>query len=349
MQPLRWDDWPSAARGIFQGFRSPAGETMVLDKNLFVEAILPASVIRSLSDAEMDEYRRPYTTPGESRRPTLTWPRQIPIDGDPPDVVDIVTDYAQWLTTCDVPKLLVVAEPGAILAADNSSSAARGPTSPRSPCPATTSCKRTAPTRLVRPSHRGSPVTDDIARRRRRSSRRRLDDPPLSEPEERRREMSPWGADGVDAGQAMETARDGAGQLFWLPATADGTVSGEERVGSSIAVACRLPRCSARRTKWAARLPGSTAGCPTASESRSIIPIPWRWSRKTLPSCRSPCRSTIPSCSGATGSSLATRRATSAMAGATGSRSSAHGPGARSVCCGTPPTIGSADCSAMSA
>ena len=115
VQPLRWDDWPSAARGIFQGFRSPAGETMVLDKNLFVEAVLPASVIRSLSDAEMAEYRRPYTTPGESRRPTLTWPRQIPIDGEPPDVVDIVADYAQWLTTCDVPKLLVVAEPGAIL------------------------------------------------------------------------------------------------------------------------------------------------------------------------------------------------------------------------------------------
>ena len=90
VQPLRWDDWPSAARGIFQGFRSPAGETMVLDKNLFVEAVLPASVIRSLSDAEMAEYRRPYTTPGESRRPTLTWPRQIPIDGEPPDVVDIV-------------------------------------------------------------------------------------------------------------------------------------------------------------------------------------------------------------------------------------------------------------------
>ena len=97
VEPLRWDDWPSAARGIFQGFRSPAGETMVLDKNLFVEAVLPASVIRSLSDAEMAEYRRPYTTPGESRRPTLTWPRQIPIDGEPPDVVDIVTDYAQWL------------------------------------------------------------------------------------------------------------------------------------------------------------------------------------------------------------------------------------------------------------
>ncbi len=75
---------------MFQGFRSPAGETMVLDKNLFVEAVLPASVIRSLSDAEMAEYRRPYTTPGESRRPTLTWPRQIPIDGEPADVVDIV-------------------------------------------------------------------------------------------------------------------------------------------------------------------------------------------------------------------------------------------------------------------
>ena len=115
VRPLSWGDWPPAARKIFEGFRSPAGEAMVLDKNLFVEAVLPASVIRTLTDAEMDEYRRPYREPGESRRPTLTWPRQIPIGGEPADVVEIVAGYADWLATSDVPKLLIVAEPGAIL------------------------------------------------------------------------------------------------------------------------------------------------------------------------------------------------------------------------------------------
>ena len=115
VRPVTWEDWPVAARNIFQGFRSPAGEEMVLQKNLFVEAVLPASIVRPLRDAEMDEYRRPFLEPGESRRPTLTWPRQIPIDGEPADVVEIVTAYADWLSTSDVPKLLVVAEPGAIL------------------------------------------------------------------------------------------------------------------------------------------------------------------------------------------------------------------------------------------
>jgi haloalkane dehalogenase len=115
VRPMRWEEWPSAARPIFQGLRSPAGEEMVLVRNLFVEAILPASVIRQLTPAEMDEYRRPFVEPGESRRPTLTWPRQIPIDGDPPDVHDIVAGYADWLATSDLAKLLVVADPGAIL------------------------------------------------------------------------------------------------------------------------------------------------------------------------------------------------------------------------------------------
>jgi haloalkane dehalogenase len=115
VRPVTWDEWPERARGIFQGLRSPAGEEMVLDKNLFVEAILPASVLRALTDEEMAEYRRPFAEPGESRRPTLTWPRQIPIDGEPAEVVEIVSAYADWLATSDVPKLLVVAEPGAIL------------------------------------------------------------------------------------------------------------------------------------------------------------------------------------------------------------------------------------------
>ncbi len=115
VRPVTWDEWPEAARQVFQGFRSPAGESMVLDKNLFVERVLPGSVLRPLTDVEMDQYRRPFATPGEDRRPTLTWPRQIPIDAEPADVVAIVKDYAGWLATSTVPKLLVVAEPGAIL------------------------------------------------------------------------------------------------------------------------------------------------------------------------------------------------------------------------------------------
>ena len=115
VRPVTWAEWPDAARGIFQGFRSPAGEEMVLDKNLFVEAVLPASILRDLGPDEMAEYRRPFAEPGEARRPTLTWPRQIPIEGEPADVVEIVEAYAGWLSTSDVPKLFVNAEPGAIL------------------------------------------------------------------------------------------------------------------------------------------------------------------------------------------------------------------------------------------
>ncbi|HVS63854.1 MAG TPA: haloalkane dehalogenase [Thermoanaerobaculia bacterium] len=117
VRPLSdWDEWPEAARQIFQALRSPAGEEMVLEKNVFVERILPGSVLRGLSDEELAVYRRPYREPGESRRPTLTWPREIPIAGEPADVVDIVGDYAEWLATTDhIPKLFVDAEPGAIL------------------------------------------------------------------------------------------------------------------------------------------------------------------------------------------------------------------------------------------
>jgi haloalkane dehalogenase len=115
VQPLTWAEFPDAARGVFQGFRSPAGEEMVLEKNIFVEQVLPGSIIRDLTDEEMTVYRRPYTQPGEDRRPTLTWPRQIPIDGEPADVVQIVGDYAQWLSQCEVPKLFINAEPGALL------------------------------------------------------------------------------------------------------------------------------------------------------------------------------------------------------------------------------------------
>jgi haloalkane dehalogenase len=115
VQPIAWADWPEAAQAIFQALRSPAGEEMILTRNLFIERILPASVLRPLGDIEMDAYRRPFVAPGEGRRPMLTWPRQIPLDGEPADVVTIVNDYARWLERSRVPKLFINAEPGSIL------------------------------------------------------------------------------------------------------------------------------------------------------------------------------------------------------------------------------------------
>ena len=115
VRPLVWDEWPAAARRVFEGMRSPAGEEMILERNLFVERILPSSILRVLSDAELNEYRRPFREPGESRRPTLTWPRQIPLNGEPADVVEIVRSYAKWLAESEVPKLFIRVEPGAIL------------------------------------------------------------------------------------------------------------------------------------------------------------------------------------------------------------------------------------------
>jgi haloalkane dehalogenase len=115
VRPLTWEEWPDEARNIFQALRSEAGDEMVIEKNAFVERILPASVIRELADQEMDAYRRPYLQPGETRRPTLTWPRELPINGEPKDVVAIVEDYSKWLAESDVPKLFVNAEPGSIL------------------------------------------------------------------------------------------------------------------------------------------------------------------------------------------------------------------------------------------
>jgi haloalkane dehalogenase len=110
--PLSWDDWPEQARSIFRGFRSEAGEEMVLQKNYFVERVLPASVLTPLAPEVHNEYRRPFLDPGESRRPTLTWPREIPFDGHPDDVHEIVTGYNRWLASSPVPKLFVNAEPG---------------------------------------------------------------------------------------------------------------------------------------------------------------------------------------------------------------------------------------------
>jgi haloalkane dehalogenase len=115
VRPLTWEEWRDSSRQIFQDLRSEAGEEMVLEKNLFIEGILPSAVLRDLTEEEMNVYRRPYLEPGESRRPTLTWPRELPINGEPEDVVSIVDDYSKWLAQSDVPKLFVNAEPGAIL------------------------------------------------------------------------------------------------------------------------------------------------------------------------------------------------------------------------------------------
>ena len=115
VRPVAWDEWPEQIRPIFQAMRSEAGEAMILEKNVFVERILPGSILRKLSEAEMEEYRRPFLNPGEDRRPTLSWPCQIPLDGEPADVTEIAAAYSDWLAVCDVPKLFVNAEPGAIL------------------------------------------------------------------------------------------------------------------------------------------------------------------------------------------------------------------------------------------
>jgi haloalkane dehalogenase len=113
--PGRWDAFPEPMKGLFQSLRSPMGEAMVLEKNFFVEKMLPGAILRKLTDEEMDEYRRPFAEPGEGRRPTLTWPRQIPLDGEPEDVTEITAQYAKWLPGTKFPKLFINAEPGAIL------------------------------------------------------------------------------------------------------------------------------------------------------------------------------------------------------------------------------------------
>ena len=112
--PLSWQDWPESARGIFQGFRSDNGEDLVLTRNLFVEGVLPSSVLRDLSEEEMAHYRAPFDTPA-NRQPTLNWPRQIPIDGEPPHMVSLVEAYGAFMAESPIPKLFINAEPGSIL------------------------------------------------------------------------------------------------------------------------------------------------------------------------------------------------------------------------------------------
>lgn len=115
VMPLDWSDWPDNARGIFQGFRSEKGEDLILNRNLFIEAVLPNSVLRDLSKEEMDHYRAPFARP-EDRQVMLGWPRALPIEGEPSDVVKLVEDYGQWLAgDRRLPKLFINAEPGSIL------------------------------------------------------------------------------------------------------------------------------------------------------------------------------------------------------------------------------------------
>lgn len=114
VKSMQWVDWNEDARGIFQGFRSPAGEEMILKKNLFIEAVLPGSILRKLSDEEMNEYRRPFNDE-IARRPTLDWPRQIPLENEPPEICKIVESYSKWMAENELPKLFINGEPGAIL------------------------------------------------------------------------------------------------------------------------------------------------------------------------------------------------------------------------------------------
>jgi len=113
--PMTWSEFDPRFRGVFEGFRSAQGEQMVLEQNMFIEAVLPGLMQRQLSVEEMDHYRQPFVNPGEDRRPTLSWPRNIPIDGQPAEVVSLVNDYSSWLAESDVPKLFVNADPGCIV------------------------------------------------------------------------------------------------------------------------------------------------------------------------------------------------------------------------------------------
>jgi haloalkane dehalogenase len=114
VMPIEWEDFPESGRDLFRALRSPAGDDLVLNQNIFIEKLLPGGTIRHFTEEEMSEYRRPYLSAGEDRRPMLTWPRQIPIGGEPPDVVEAVKRYGQWLAESQIPKLYVHADPGEV-------------------------------------------------------------------------------------------------------------------------------------------------------------------------------------------------------------------------------------------
>ena len=115
VKELKWEEWNEQSRGLFQAMRSDAGEELILEKNIFIEKILTGSIIRDLSHEEWEKYREPFNQPGEDRRPMLTWPRQIPIEGEPENVCKIVSEYSEWMSKNNMPKLFINAEPGAII------------------------------------------------------------------------------------------------------------------------------------------------------------------------------------------------------------------------------------------
>ncbi|MEX0604443.1 MAG: haloalkane dehalogenase [Marinobacter sp.] len=114
VMPVEWADWPESAVGIFKGFRSEKGEDLILNRNMFIEDVLPSSVIRQLTQTEMDTYRAPHRN-ADDRQPLLNWPRQLPVEGEPADVVALVNDYGAFMAGSSIPKLFVNAEPGSIL------------------------------------------------------------------------------------------------------------------------------------------------------------------------------------------------------------------------------------------
>lgn len=114
VKPVTWADWPEGAVGIFKGFRSEKGEDLILERNMFIEAVLPTSVLRTLTETEMDAYRAPHLEP-DDRQPLLNWPRQIPIEGEPENVVELVNQYGAFMSGSEMPKLFINADPGSIL------------------------------------------------------------------------------------------------------------------------------------------------------------------------------------------------------------------------------------------
>ena len=113
--PMQWSDYPEQARPIFEALRSPAGEKMVLEENLFIDKILPMAVLRPFSDEELEHYRRPFRNRGEDRRPTLQWPRTLPIAGSPAETIAVMNEYTPWISGSDVPKLVISGEPGQVV------------------------------------------------------------------------------------------------------------------------------------------------------------------------------------------------------------------------------------------
>lgn len=117
LMPLNWEMWREGTREIFQGFRTPeVGWDMIVNKNMFVEQILPGAIVRKLSEEEMNHYRGPFKEPS-SRKPVWCWPNELPVAGEPPDIVEVVETYNQWIQRSEVPKLLFYATPGSLLPA----------------------------------------------------------------------------------------------------------------------------------------------------------------------------------------------------------------------------------------